>query len=150
MSATVEVRHHYPVSAERLWALTMDLPSLAEMNAPLVAFGSLPDGRMHEGLVIDTTVSVLGRLPARPYWIAVVTCDDATMRAETEETGAGVKRWNHRIAVTPIEGGARLTDRIEIDAGWLTPVYAWWARKLYRHRDAPRRRLLGLGPDAAA
>lgn len=144
MSTVVEVSHDYPVPPARLWALAMDIDALSQMNAPLIVFGDLPDGRMRAGLVIDTTVSVLGRLPARPYRIEMTTCDDGGMCAQTHEAGAGVRRWDHRITVTPIPGGARLTDRIEIEAGWLTPAAAWWARKLYRHRDATRRRLLGL------
>lgn len=149
MRRVVEVSHDYPVAPARLWALAMDIDALATMNAPLIRFGALPAGRMRAGLVIDTTVSVLGRTPARPYRIEMASCDDAAMCAQTHETGAGLRRWDHRIAVTAVPGGARLTDRIEIEAGLLTPVYAWWARKLYRHRDAPRRRLLGLAQDAA-
>ena len=33
-------------------------------------------------------------------------------------------------------------DRIEIDAGLMTPVFAAWARYLYRARHAPRVKLL--------
>lgn len=145
MMTVVEVIHEYPVTPERLWAVTMDLGSLAVMNAPLIVFGDLGGERLAAGAVIDTEVSVYGRLPAQPYRIEVLECDDATMRARTSETGAGVKSWNHTITVTPVAGGgARLSDRIEIDAGWKTPLFAWWARKLYRHRDGPRKTLLGL------
>jgi hypothetical protein len=144
MSTIVEISHDYPVSVEDLWHQAMDLPTLSVLNAPLIVFGKMPRGRMYQGLVIDTTVSVYGRLKPQPYRIEIVSCDDTRMRAVTHETGAGVERWDHVISVTPSPEGARLTDRIEIDAGWLTAAYAWWARKLYRHRDRPRRTILGL------
>ena len=39
-------------------------------------------------------------------------------------------------------GGSRLTDRIEIDAGLLTPLFVMWARYLYKARHKPRMRML--------
>lgn len=143
----VEECHDYPVPPERLWALVTDLDNLEAMNTPLIKFTALPDGHLHTGLVIDTHVSVYGVLPAQPYRIEVLTCDDDAMLVETAESGSGVRNWNHTITVIPTTTGARLTDRIEIDAGFLTFAYVWWARKLYRHRDAPRRTLLGLNKD---
>ncbi|WP_146348210.1 SRPBCC family protein [Phaeobacter marinintestinus] len=143
----VEETHDYPVPAKQLWALATNLDHLETMNAPLIRFSTLPDGRLRTGLVIETRVSVYGVLPSQPYRIEVLTCDDDTMLAQTTESGSGVRSWNHTITVTETENGSRLTDRIEIDAGVLTFAYAWWARKLYRHRDTPRRTLLGLNKD---
>ena len=51
--------------------------------------------------------------------------------------------WHHTLTVTRTPGGARLTDEIVIDAGWLTPMFAAWAKVLYRARHKPRLRLLG-------
>lgn len=143
----VEVIHDYPVPPETLWAVVTDLNHLATLNAPMIVFSSMPDDRLRTGLVIETRVSVYGLLPAQPYRIEVLDADEKAMTVHTAETGSGVRSWNHSIAVTPTATGARLTDRIEIDAGWLTFAYVWWARKLYRNRDNPRRKLLGLKKD---
>ncbi|KAJ04716.1 SRPBCC family protein [Sulfitobacter mediterraneus] len=141
---TVEIEHDYAVPAERLWALVTDYDALAVVMAGIVSFDGLPEGRTRTGQSFDLMVSLFGKLPPQPYHMEVVLCDDDAMVLRSSEKGAGVKSWEHCLTVTPTAQGSRLTDRIEIDAGWMTPIFARWAKFLYRARHKPRLRILGL------
>ena len=147
-TAVVELSHDYASAPDKVWKLATDFTALAEVCKPLVTFSGLPEGRTHKGMTVHVKVRLLGILPPQPYAMEVVDQDDHHMWLLSSEKGAGVKSWHHRMQVEPHGSGARLTDRIEIDAGWMTPVFAWWARKLYAHRHRPRQRLLGEAPDA--
>lgn len=142
---TVHLTHDYPVSPERLWALATDYDALARVMEGVVAFEGLPEGRVREGQQVTVMVSLFGKLPKQPYHMEVLECDDSRMVLRSSEQGAGVKAWRHRLTVTPTAQGSRLTDRIEIEAGLLTGVFALWARYLYGARHQPRLRLLEAG-----
>ena len=57
-----------------------------------------------------------------------------------------MKSWEHTLTIDETPTGARQTDEITIDAGWLTPFVAFMAKRMYGKRDGVRRRLLGLPP----
>lgn len=60
--------------------------------------------------------------------------------------GPLIKRWDHWIAIAPREGGTtHYTDRVEIDAGLLTPLIAAFARVFYAHRQRRWRALARTG-----
>ncbi|XUU61442.1 hypothetical protein ACRAQ6_03995 [Erythrobacter sp. HA6-11] len=56
--------------------------------------------------------------------------------------GALIKRWDHWIFVEPEGEGTRYTDRVDIDAGLLTPFIALFARMFYGHRQKRWRNLV--------
>lgn len=142
--AVIDLSHEYRSAPDKVWALATDFQALAEVCKPLVVFEGLPSGRCETGMKVHVMVRLFGKLPAQPYAMDVLDCDDAAMVLRSRESGAGVRRWDHTLSVhaTP-SGGARLHDHIDIDAGFLTPLFVWWGRKLYRHRHGPRLALLG-------
>lgn len=143
MTAVIKLSHDYASPPEKVWALATDFDALAEVCKPLVHFSGLPNGRCKEGMKASVQVRLFGVMPPQPYTMEVLEQDDTAMRLRSSELGAGVTSWKHTLQVAPNGSGARLTDHVEIDAGWLTPVFAWWGRKLYKHRHKPRLRLLG-------
>lgn len=144
MTRLLRVSHDYPVAPRALWDLVTDLDQFEEMCGGLVTFEGLPPGRVSQGMVAEVRVRLFGRLPPMEYRMEVVEVDDLNMRVRSSEFGAGVRSWRHSFQVSASPAGARLTDTIEIDAGWLTWAYALWARILYRTRHGARMRLLGL------
>ena len=102
----------------------------------------MSDVSLHEGQVIDVALSVFGVFPVRPYRMRVVLCDAQTRRMRSEEDGMGIHRLTHELKVKPGGDGAILYDRVEIDAGWITPLVAAWAWVIYRWRHHIRLRLL--------
>lgn len=53
-----------------------------------------------------------------------------------------IKRWDHLISVKPEDDGTRYTDRIEIEAGVITPIVTSFARRFYSHRQRRWQRLV--------
>lgn len=49
--------------------------------------------------------------------------------------GTLIRRWDHLISIGPEGDGTRYTDKIEIDAGFLTQLVSAFARKFYAHRQ---------------
>ena len=139
---TVNLSHDYPYPARDLWEVAIDYDCLEEVMEGVVSFEGLPGGRVEAGQSMSVMVSLFGKLPAQPYDMEVIAFDDAAMTLTSSERGAGVKSWHHRLQVQTTETGSRLTDRIDIDAGWLTPLFAMWAKFLYKKRHPPRLRIL--------
>ena len=139
---TVLVESDYAVPAARLWALVTGYAALEEVMQGLISFEGLPEGRTVTGQSFDLRVSLFGKLPWQPYHMDVLECDDAKMVLRSSEKGAGVTHWMHRLSVSETDHGCCLSDKIEIEAGLLTPLFAAWAKYLYSARHAPRLRLL--------
>lgn len=139
---TVLISHDYAVPAPALWAIVTDYDALAEVMQGVVEFEGLPPGRTKTGQSFEVMVSLFGKLPQQPYQMDVLESSDKAMLLRSSERGAGVKRWLHTLTVVPTPSGCRLVDQIEIDAGFLTPLFALWARYLYRARHKPRLRML--------
>jgi ligand-binding SRPBCC domain-containing protein len=139
---TVHLTHHYDAPAKEVWDIATDYDCLAEVMSNLIAFEGLPSGKVMTDQKFNVMVSLFGLLPAQPYHMEVLECDDHNMLLKSSERGAGVKCWKHTLRVTPTQTGSQLTDTIEIDAGWLTWGFALWAGFLYKKRHGPRVRIL--------
>ncbi|WP_424986128.1 SRPBCC family protein [Microbulbifer sp. S227A] len=135
-------KHSYPVDADRLFAMAIDLDVLEAVSRPWLRFDHLPSGPAQVGQHIDVALSPLGVLPAQPYTMHVVTCDRAARLLRSEEHGMGITRLVHELQVEPAGTGALQVDRVEIDAGWRSGLVALWVRTLYRRRHRAMRQLL--------
>lgn len=142
---TVIVQNDYPHPASRLWALATDYCALSEVMKGIASFDGLPAGKAETGQTLNIMVSLFGKLPAQPYFMEILECDDARMVMRSSERGAGVKVWRHTLTVAETQSGSRLIDQIEIDAGLLTPIFGLWAKYLYGARHKPRLALLESG-----
>lgn len=142
MTITVKLSHDYPFSPENVWTVATDLGHLKTITHGLLNFRNLPRGQIYKGQHIKVQISLFGKLPYQPYEMTVLTCDPATMSFHSQETGAGVKSWDHALSVIPTKTGSRIEEEITIDAGLATWVFAIWARVLYRRRHAPRLKIL--------
>lgn len=145
MPRSLSLQNHYPVHADRLFELVTDLDTLEAVTRPWVQFDHLPSGQVRQGQVINVAMSVLGLFPTLPYRMEVTEFDAVARRMTSVETGSGVRRLAHTLEVTPDGDGAILQDRIEIDAGWKTPLVMIWAWGTYRWRHHLRLRLLKDG-----
>lgn len=144
MSQTVTLAHEYTAPPQEVWRVATDWVCLKKAVAGIVEYDRLPDEPLHAGQVIKTNVSLFGKLPSFPYTMEVIRFDPDRHVVESHEHGGAVKSWDHTLTVSVTPEGARLTDRIVIDAGWLTPLYALWARFMYARRHKPRLEMLGL------
>lgn len=145
MTRKLRFEHRYAVSPDRLFDLAIDLDTLEAVTKPWIQFHHLPSGPVREGQVIDVAMSVLGLFPVRPYKMRIELCDPARRRMRSVEDGMGVRRLIHDLEVVADGDGARLIDRVEIEAGWKTPFAAVFAWLTFRWRHPLRLRLLRGG-----
>jgi len=70
-------------------------------------------------------------------------------RCAIRDNGRGslVRRWDHWIILDPQGDRTRYTDRVRVEAGWLTPIILPWARGFHAHRQRRWRRLIAQGFD---
>jgi ligand-binding SRPBCC domain-containing protein len=140
----VSVSTNLAAPAARVWDAVKRPDTLRYVTRGLLGFRPLtpiPD-RMSEGDVFRLKLLFFGFLPGWAHEIRIVRLDEERRRIETSEGGGAVKTWNHVIAVDPADGdGTRYSDRIEIEAGPLTPVVAGYAHLFYRYRQRRWRKL---------
>ncbi|TRW97511.1 hypothetical protein FNJ84_08365 [Paracoccus sp. M683] len=141
----IDVTHDYDVSPDRLRMLVTDFGALAETMQGRARLYGLPSGRLQQGQVLDVQISLFGVMPRRPYRIEVLECDDRLRHLRSSKNGMGVRRRDHRVRVLDLPQDSRLHDRIELDAGWRTALFAAWVRRMYRARHKPRLRMLAEG-----
>lgn len=165
--AVVSVQARFATDPERVWGLLQRVDTLLHVAAPLVtfrpvtpaqfprewragtwrvamrAFGVLPLGRQ------DVVIEYPAQHPAAPAGARLL---------RDNGTGQLVRRWDHWVFVAPAaDRGTAYTDRVEIEAGLLTPGVWLFAALFYRWRQHRWRALLlarrpgrqPSGPDGA-
>ena len=120
--------------------------------APLVAIAPLGIGRFPDTwgqTEYRGTMRLFGVLPIG--WQAIVIDfpeQEGTTRV-LRDRGYGplLRKWEHRIEVSPTNGGTLYADRIKFDAGALTPLAAPVVKLFFLHRQ---RRLRALDRNSFA
>lgn len=98
-------------------------------------------GQRFEGRLL-----AFGFLPLSRHRIEIAEVDEARRRIRTREGGGPVRVWSHTLSVEP-KGPERAayTDRIDLRAGALTPLFVPYVWVLFRYRQirwrAPAQRL---------
>lgn len=127
-----------------VWDAVQSPATLCHVAAPLLRFPGLA-GRTaawREGERVVTWLLLVGVLPISRHHLEVLTIDPRHRVIATHEWGGLVRTWDHTIRIDRIDvERCRYTDRIEIDAGRLTPLVARVAEVFYRHRQRRWRRL---------
>lgn len=94
---------------------------------------------------------LVGIVPLSRHRLRIATIDDGRHTMTTDEAGGIVRSWRHELTVSPLDDDqCEYVDRIDIDAGWLTPLVAGFAVVLFRHRQRRWRTLAPLLATAAA
>jgi hypothetical protein len=126
----------FPASADRVWEVLLRPDTLAYIARGMMTFEVVEwPAEIAAGAVAKLKVRTL-KTPAMDYEIRVKTFDPEAHESVTEEHGGMVKRWLHRITVEPLGPDRCLyTDRIDIDAGLLTPAVWAYAQVFYRVRQ---------------
>ena len=77
-----------------------------------------------------------GFLPVGRHTINVVKMDKTSREIDTKEYDNTVVIWNHYIKMKEIsQQVTRYTDTVDLYAGCLTSIAAWWTLKFYKHRQ---------------
>ena len=157
--ALVAISTHLPLAPAALWELVMRPAVLEAVSAPLLRFaprnGPFPatwaEGEYQMG------VKLFGLVPLDDQIVGIEyrACDPQAGRYALRDNGRAcardggpgglIRRWDHLMLVEPEGTGSRYTDRVEVEAGALTPLAATFARILYTHRQKRWRRMLADG-----
>ena len=85
----------------------------------------------------------LGIIPIGVRSVCFHRIDPSQREMETHESDPLIRRWDHLIRVeSMLDGRTRYSDRIDIDAGLLTPLVWLSAIVFYRHRQRRWRKLI--------
>jgi ligand-binding SRPBCC domain-containing protein len=135
-----------PVSADEAWALARRPATVQHVVKPILritaADGQTVPEQLEPGMRLNLRISPfgLGLLPSWSHQIDVVAVEPYLMR--TEERGGSIRTWRHTLSFTPLGNRSCLyEDRIELDAGPLTPLVWLYTQGFYRYRHARWRRL---------
>ena len=91
---------------------------------------------------------LFGVVPFSIHHLSIESIDERNRTIVSDEGGGIIRSWRHEITTTPLgENQCRYVDRIDIDAGPMTPLVAAFAAVFYRYRQ---RRWRGLAPLLAA
>ena len=145
MTLRVRVERIYEVDAEKLWATCVSYTCLSETMASILVYDGLPEGELLEGQSVEVKITHIRVIPEMNWFIDVIERDDVRHILRTSERGGAIRSYLHTFTVDSIgEGCSRLVDEIVFDAGWQSIPMWFWIRHMYKARDKPRRRLLGL------
>lgn len=100
------------------------------------------DDEWREGETVAGWVFLFGVIPFSRHTLHVAKIDDNAMTFSSRESGGLLRRWNHDIIVVA-SGDSRCSyrDRIDIEAGIVTPAVVLYARWFYRTRQRRWREL---------
>lgn len=130
--------------AERVWDALQRTATFSYVSAPLLRFpvAELAEARWLPGMELEGRLLLLGFIPIGRHRIRIESVDETTRCLQTREGSRLLTRWDHEIRVEAVDDGAcRYRDRIEIEAGTMTPVVWLFASVLFRYRHLRWRRL---------
>jgi hypothetical protein len=94
------------------------------------------DDDWREGETVVGWVFLFGFIPFSRHHLHVARIDESSRVLSSREHGGLITVWNHDIEVTAIdELSCRYRDRVEIEAGLLTPIIVLYAHWFYLMRQ---------------
>jgi hypothetical protein len=143
---------------DRVWQQLRGPRLFRYLCAPLVTFRPLQPTALPEqwgaGDEYLVRMYLFGLVPLGKQWMRPSLVEPETapgrQRYQIHDNGSGglCKKWDHWLTAEEAAGGkTRYTDRIDIEAGLLTPVVWLFARVLFRWRHRRWRRLVRHGFD---
>lgn len=147
--AIIERSTTLEASADAVWAAVKTPAAFRAVTRRLLTIPVIRDrhDEWQEGETVVGWVFLFGLLPFARHHLHVAQIDESTRTLRSREFGGVITTWNHDIDVTPVDATTcRYRDRIEIEAGILTPVIVGYAHGFYRMRQRRWRALAkGLG-----
>lgn len=140
MALRLLVEAGYPEDPDAVFASALQFDELKAPMAGLATYEGLPEGgEAKESWIYTVDVTMWGVLKTKGHVIRVERLDRKGRRLQSREHNPSVKRWDHELTVEPDgEGGCLWRDSVVLDAGWMTPLTARFARMVYMRRHRKR------------
>jgi hypothetical protein len=148
---TVQLSTVLDAPSERIWAEVNRTVLHAYLTRPLLTFEpvdppTLPD--RWEEREYRVRMKLFGAVPLGWQIVKVErpATDGAKQHIRDNGRGALIRRWDHLITIEPAgPQRTRYTDRVEVEAGLLTPLVWAFARVFYAHRQRRWQHLVAHG-----
>ena len=134
----VVVTSEFEANRENIWCKIQDIDTLREICKPKASFVSYDNTSptWKEGKSFCFKMFLHGFIPVGKHTINVIKMDKSTGEIVTNEYNKKVTIWNHYINMEEISPNVtRYTDMVDLYAGGLTALAAWWTLKFYKHRQ---------------
>ena len=135
----VSITTKLALSADEVWQMLTRKSTFLYVTRGMVGYSGAeewPERLFCPRALIVTKLRILHFLPPTPHVVEIVRVDEDAMQVETRESGGPVRSWKHNMQVEAIRSDlCRYTDRIEIQAGLLTPAVWLFACLFYRYRQ---------------
>lgn len=136
--ALVERTTALEASADAVWAAVKTPAAFRTVTRGLLSMPVIRrrQDEWREGETVVGWVFLFGFLPFSRHHLHIALIDESTRTLSSREFGGVITTWNHDIEINPIDATTcRYRDRIEIEAGIMTPVIVVYARWFYRMRQ---------------
>lgn len=138
MGRRVTVTSKFGTSIENVWNKIQDVDTLREICKPKASFISCDDSPLiwEEGRSFLFKMYLHKIIPVGKHTINVVKMDKASREIDTNEYNKRVTIWNHYIKMEELAPNqTQYKDIVDLYAGFLTSLAAWWTLRFYRHRQ---------------
>lgn len=139
-----------PTNADEVWRRVLGPRLFIEVSKPVLSITPLDVSDFPE-IWEDRSYRVALRLFGLiPLGWQVIEPSFPEPQGETRRLldnghSALIRKWHHEISVIPQGETTLYRDRLEIDAGLLTPIVALFARLFFAHRHKRLAKLFGPG-----
>lgn len=148
----VRITTRLALSADEAWQMLTKKSTFLYITRGMVGYSgdeAWPERLFYPGALIVTKLRLLHFLPPTPHVVEIVRVEEDARQVETRESGGPVRSWKHHMQIEAIRSDlCRYTDRIEIQAGLLTPAVWLFACLFYRCRQMRWRMLARMIPQA--
>ena len=138
MGRKVVVTSVFETDIENIWCKIQDIETLREICKPkasFISYGNIPSA-WKEGETFYFKMFLHRFIPIGKHTINVIKIDKKSREIVSNEYNKRVTIWNHYIQMEKItENITKYTDSVELYAGYLTPLAAWWTLYFYKHRQ---------------
>lgn len=135
----VSITTKLALSADEAWQMLTRKSTFLYITRGMVGYSGIeawPERLFCPRAMIVTKLQLLHFLPPIPHIVEIVRVDEDAMQIETRESGGPVRTWKHNMQVEAVRSDlCRYTDRIEIQAGLLTPAVWIFACIFYYYRQ---------------
>lgn len=136
--AIVDLSSSLSASADAIWDAAKTPAAFRKVTRGLLTMPVINKRRdeWREGETVIGWVFLFGFIPFSRHHLHIEKIDDEAQTLSSRERGGLLKRWDHDIIVTQVSPEmCSYRDRIDIDAGVVTPVVVLFARFFYRMRQ---------------
>ena len=135
----IEVTSQFALPPDKVWEQVQRPAVLLHIARPILSFisrdGGWPEKWEHREYVAG--LRAFGFLPVGEQVIGIEFQGEETTGYRLRDNGRGglISKWDHMMMIDPEGDGTRYTDRVDIEAGLLTPLVCAFAKFFYTHRQ---------------